>query len=165
MWPSDQGLQNHGSPQLSTRHKSQIQISTPVDCHLLSDCCLPSVSLYKICNLFIISSPPMCDLIRTFNDEDSDSSGPWSLSRRMQLPLRPMLCFCFRPNSAIDVNTPGVSFGQSAPGTACLGDRPLPCCTVYPHSVQPVPLSTGGPARVYPVYLGPNACYPWIPTP
>lgn len=77
MWAYGFGLKHHGIPPLSIKHKNLAQFSTHVDCHLLSDCCLLAISLYKMGSHSITSTPSMSDLSTASNEEEvAESLGP-----------------------------------------------------------------------------------------
>lgn len=76
MWAYGYGLKSHRSPPLSRKYEGLTQFSTPGDCHLLSDCCLPTISLYKMDNLSFTSTPSMSDFSTASIDEEAASSNP-----------------------------------------------------------------------------------------
>lgn len=86
-WAYDRGLKKHGNSPLSIKREGPTQVSTPVDCHLVSDYCSPTISLYKIGKLSFTSNPSISTISTVSNDEVVGSSGPTNLLRRVRKPF------------------------------------------------------------------------------
>lgn len=78
MWTYDLGLKSHRSPPLSIKPEGPIQFSTPVDCHLLSDCCSPACYLSPSTKYVNSPSAPLlpCLISLWHLMEEADSAGP-----------------------------------------------------------------------------------------
>lgn len=140
------------APPLRIKHEGSMQFSTPADCRLLFDCCLPAVSLYKMGDLSFTSTPSRCDLSMTSGDEESDSSSPQNMLRKATVKTtRAASLSAPLPTSA------AVLFAWSAAMASCLWQQNFPCTVVRHQWLQPLLTPHLRPQRLvetFPVKLG-----------